>query len=159
MSAAAASSEPGPGEELLLGAVVTRTRAVSAAIFERRSDGGIHALALAGLFPPLVPIEAEPGSSRARKLARALKPEPGRVGEGVIGTVAVTGQAELLEDARQDPRVPLADDEALVIQSMIVLPLPGDRVLAVANTVDGQPFRESDLATLQALVADWASRS
>ncbi|MBK9991441.1 MAG: SpoIIE family protein phosphatase [Verrucomicrobia bacterium] len=134
------------------------TGALSACIFERTSENSMRGAALEGLFPPHRPLpEAVKGklTSRAKFIEQVLKYESFPVGEGVVGRVAATGKAEIIADAAVDARIVKHDDPALVVKSVIAVPLTfRDRffgVLAVVNPADGQPFTETDFSLVQSL--------
>ena len=134
------------------------TGALSACIFERTFDGLMRGAAIEGLFPPHRPIsEAMKGrlNTRAKFIEQVLKSETFQVGDGVVGGVAATGRGVLIADATTDPRIVKHDDPALVVKSVIAVPLTfRDRffgVLAVANPADGLPFTETDFSLVQSL--------
>ncbi|MFT3869971.1 MAG: SpoIIE family protein phosphatase [Nibricoccus sp.] len=134
------------------------TGALSACIFERRSDNTMRGAALEGLFPPHRPLPTsvkDKLTSRAKFIEQVLKSETFPVGEGVVGRVAETGKAELIVDAASDPRVVKHDDPALQVKSVIAVPLTfRDRffgVLAVTNPADGIPFNSVDFSLVQSL--------
>jgi GAF domain-containing protein len=82
------------------------------------------------------------------------------LGAGIVGSTAVTGEAELVADVRQDPRFVHQVDEAtgFVTRSVLSAPLKaGDQVLGVLQAInkrsgDGQ-FGESDKALLLGLAS------
>jgi sigma-B regulation protein RsbU (phosphoserine phosphatase) len=134
------------------------TGALSACIFERTPEEKMRGVALEGLFPPQRPIpESVKGkmTSRAKFIEQVLKSETFPVGEGVVGRVAASRKAELIGDAASDARIVKHDDPALLVKSMIAVPLTfRDRffgVLAVANPTDGQPFTDMDFSLVQSL--------
>jgi sigma-B regulation protein RsbU (phosphoserine phosphatase) len=134
------------------------TGALSACIFQRTERGTMRGVAVEGLFPPHRPLgDALKGQlvTRARFIEQVLKSEEFPLGEGIVGRVAETGQGELLPDAAADPRMVRHDDPALVVRSVIVVPLRfRDRsfgVLAVTNPAGDQLFTESDFTLMQSL--------
>lgn len=133
------------------------TGGLSACVFERQGDR-LRAVASEGLFPPHRPLPPESirrASSRARFLEQILKSEIFAVGEGLVGSVARSGEGILIPDAANDPRVVRHEDPALVIKSVIVVPISSRErniaVLAIANSTDGRPFGETDYSLAQSL--------
>ena len=80
-----------------------------------------------------------------------------KMGQGIAGTVAESGEALLLEDAYDHPKFYRGNDEATGYRtkSMITVPLKvGSRVTGVAqviNRLDGKPFDQDDLELFLAL--------
>jgi sigma-B regulation protein RsbU (phosphoserine phosphatase) len=138
--------------ERVVHAAILSTGALSACIFERRDDL-LRGVAVEGLFPPHRPL---PESSKVKITTRTkfveqiLKSEIFKVGEGLVGTAARTGQGILIENALDDPRVIKHDDPSLEVRSVIVVPISfRDRnlgVLAVVNPSDGGSFGETDFS-------------
>lgn len=143
----------------IIHAAVLSTGAMSACIFEKRPDDTLKGIAVEGLFPPQRPFpktkDKPEKRSRARFLESVLKSESYRIGEGLIGQVAKSRQAELITDARNDPRVVQHEDPALQLRSIIVAPVLFNNellaVLAVANPADGLAFTETDFSLVQSL--------
>ncbi len=138
-------------------AAILCTGALSACIFEKRSDNKMQGVAVEGLFPPHRPL---PPQARAaphpRPFYRAgVESEVFDLSEGVVGQVARTGEGVLIADAPADPRIVKHDDPALVVQSVIAAPIRfQDRtigVLAVTNPADGLPFTASDFSLVMSL--------
>lgn len=140
-------------------AAVLSTGALSACVFEQTGEGKLlKGVAVEGLFPPQNPL---PESSKVKLTTRAkfieqiLKSETVNYGEGLIGTVAETGKAVLIQNGNDDPRICKHDDPALEVKSIIAAPIVfRDRligVLAVANPVDGTGFNETDFSLMQSL--------
>jgi sigma-B regulation protein RsbU (phosphoserine phosphatase) len=134
------------------------TGALSACIFEETASGTMRGIAVEGLFPPHRPIPDEVRSrltTRAKFIEQVLKSEEFPVGEGIVGRVAGTGRAELVEDAAADPRVVRHDDPALAVRSVIAVPLSfrgrSFGVLAVANPADERAFTEAEFSLMQSL--------
>lgn len=134
------------------------TGALSACIFQRTDRDTMRGVAVEGLFPPHRPLgDALKGQlvTRARFIEQVLKSEEFPVGEGIVGRVAETGKGELLPDAAADPRMVRHDDPALVVRSVIVVPLRfrdhSFGVLAVTNPAGDQQFTESDFTLMQSL--------
>ena len=93
----------------------------------------------------------------------ALEPAPGsedagspvtgsRLGTGIVGSVAASGVAELVETTGEDPR---ATDAERAGASLVVAPLrAGDATLGVVGaTATGGPFRSADLKVVTAIAA------
>lgn len=143
--------------ERVVHAAILSTGALSACIFERRDDE-IRGVAVEGLFPPHRPL---PESSRVKITTRAkfieqiLKSEVFKVGEGLVGTAAKTGQGILIENALDDPRVIKHDDPSLEVRSVIVVPIlfreRNIGVLAIVNPSDGGSFGETDFSLAMSL--------
>jgi hypothetical protein len=93
----------------------------------------------------------------------ALRPAPGsgdvgspvdasRLGVGIVGGVAASGVAELVEDAASDPR---ATDAERAGGSVVAAPLRAGNVTlgVVGATAIGGPFRSADLKVVTAIAA------
>lgn len=139
-------------------AAVLSTGALSAAVFERTGRDALQGRAAEGLFPPQKPIpEAvrENLTTRAKFLEQVLRSETLGFGEGIIGSVARSGQGVLISDGMNDPRLVRHDDPALRVHSLIAAPMTfRDKlmgVLAVANPADGMTFTETDFSLVQSL--------
>lgn len=82
-----------------------------------------------------------------------------KIGQGIAGTVAETGEPLLLEDAYTHPKFHRGHDDATGYRtrSMITVPLKvGGRVTGVAqviNRLDGKPFDQDDLDLFLALAS------
>jgi sigma-B regulation protein RsbU (phosphoserine phosphatase) len=139
-------------------AAILSTGALSACLFERTADDHLQGVAAEGLFPPHRPL---PPNTRAKLATRAkfieqvLKSEVFSMGEGVVGAVAKTGEAVLIEDASKDPRIIKHEDEALRVRSIIVAPILFRKkvlgALAVVNPADGSAFTDTDFSLVQSL--------
>jgi len=125
----------------------------------------LRAGAVAGLFPPLVG-DSDPRldvevwkSSQVQELVRQC---PGRIGEGLVGTVAQTGAGLLIPDATKDSRVPDYSNALLKPRSLVFAPMRfrGEvlGVLATALPAGRDAFNANDLDLLESL-ADQASVS
>jgi sigma-B regulation protein RsbU (phosphoserine phosphatase) len=139
-------------------AAILCTGALSACIFEKRSDNRMQGVALEGLFPPHRPLPPQAKAkltTRARFIEQILKSEVFDISEGIVGEVARTGAGLLIADAAVDPRIVKHDDPALAVKSVIAAPIRfQDRtigVLAVTNPTDGLPFTESDFSLVMSL--------
>ena len=131
---------------------VSSTGALSACIFEVHGNE-LSAMAVEGLFPPQSPLPRGTNlqiSTRARFIEGILRSERIQVGQGLIGTVASTGQGVLVCDAADDPRVFHLSDPALEVHCMIAVPIQFQNkliaVLAVANSTGGRPFTQNDFS-------------
>jgi len=138
-------------------AAILSTGALSACVFERKGNE-LRGVAVEGLFPPQRPLpesSAEKISTRAKFIEGILRSEVFTVGEGVIGSVAKSGKALLIEDAKSDPRVVQHADPSLQVRSLVVAPIPFREevlgVLAVANPADGLAFNETDFSLIESL--------
>jgi len=138
-------------------AAVLSTGALSACVFERSNDT-LRGTAVEGLFPPhraLPPSSGIKVATRAKFIEQILRSEVFRVGEGLVGTAAQTGEGILIEDARNDPRVIHHDDPALQVRSVIVVPISfrdhNIAVLAIVNPSDGGAFNEMDFSMARSL--------
>ncbi len=98
--------------------------------------------------------------TKRKYLAEIVKKERVKIGEGIIGFVAQTGEALLISDALEDPRVPKTSTDFLLIRSMIVAPLLLRQsilgVFAVVNKRNEETFNDQDLRLLQQLAAQAA---
>ena len=138
--------------ERVVHASILRTGALSACIFERK-DNQLCGVAVEGLFPPHRPL---PESARAKITTRTkfveqiLKSEVFKVGEGLVGNAAKTGEGILIENALEDPRVIKHEDPSLEVRSVIVVPISFREknlgVLAIVNPSDGGSFGETDFS-------------
>ncbi len=133
------------------------TGALSAAIFEQAGDM-MRGVAVEGLFPPHRPLpEAvkDKLTTRAKFIQQVLKSEEFLIGEGIVGGVAQSKRGEFIANAEADPRIVKHDDPALVVRSIIAVPMIfRDRffgVLAVANPADGREFTATELSLMQSL--------
>jgi sigma-B regulation protein RsbU (phosphoserine phosphatase) len=143
--------------ERVVHAAILSTGALSACIFERQ-DELIRGVAVEGLFPPHRPL---PSSSRVKITTRAkfieqiLKSEVFKVGEGLVGAAAQTGEGILIENALEDPRVIKHEYSSLEVRSVIVVPIlfreRNIGVLAIVNPSDGGSFGETDFSLAKSL--------
>ncbi|HZZ58474.1 MAG TPA: GAF domain-containing SpoIIE family protein phosphatase [Opitutaceae bacterium] len=132
------------------------TGALSACIFEQTAAGSMRGVAVEGLFPPQRPLPpSQPAMTRSKFLEHVLKSEEFPLGEGIIGRVAQSRRPALVADAGADPRTVRHEDPALVLRSLIAVPLLFRErffgVLAVANPADERPFTEVEFSLLQSL--------
>ncbi|MEX0321828.1 MAG: SpoIIE family protein phosphatase [Puniceicoccaceae bacterium] len=143
--------------ERVVHATILSTGALSACIFERNGDQ-LRGVAVEGLFPPHRPLPQsvkDKITTRTKFVERVLKTEVFKVGEGLVGTAAKTGQGIIIENALEDPRIIKHDDPALVVRSVIVVPISfrdnNLGVLAVVNPSDGGSFGETDFSLAQSI--------
>ncbi len=139
-------------------ASIISTGALSACVFEKTSKNTMKGVAVEGLFPPHRPLPA--GSrvklaTRAKFIEQILRSEEFPMGEGVVGSVAESRKAELIEDGEKDARIVEHDDPALKVKTAICAPilfrddLIG--VLTVCNSSDGLPFTQTDFSLVQSI--------
>lgn len=136
---------------------ILSTGAMSACVFERTGNQ-LRGVAIEGLFPPHRPLPQharERISTRTKYLEQVLRAEVFDVGEGLVGNAALSGEGLFIEDARNDPRVVKHDDPALVVRSVIVVPISFRQfnigVLAIVNPSDGLSFGETDFSLAKSL--------
>lgn len=142
------------------------TRGCAGAIYLRGEQDGLTLRCSSGLFPPPYPGFPEEeflrAASRSTMLEAWLRDNPPPISGGVLEEIADTGRAVLIAQAEGDPRIPARTAELLRIDSFLAVPMRFQRkvigLVAVANRVDGLPFRRGDLNLLQTL-ADQASVS
>ena len=141
-------------------AAVLSTGALSACAYERAAGRPVARHRGRGPLPaPARRCRAKaarpPPATRAKFLEHVLRAENYAIGEGLIGSVAKSGQAVLIADAQRDPRVIVHADPSLVVRSLIIAPIMFRRdvlgVLAVANPADECPFNDMDLSLVQSL--------
>ena len=142
----------------MLHAAILSTGAMSACIFEKLGDDSLQGVAVEGLFPPQRELPKEfkaKDISRTHLLEKILHSETFKIGEGLVGQVAQSRQAEFIPNAKEDPRIVRHKDPALQIRSIIVAPVLFQdtliAVLAVANPADGLPFTETDFSLVESL--------
>ncbi len=88
-----------------------------------------------------------------------LKAMTVRIGQGIAGSVAATGEAELVLDAYADPRFDASYDEHSGVRTASLLAVPvkvKDEIIGVAeviNKVGGARFDRDDLVLFESLVA------
>ena len=113
-------------------------------------------------FPPLyVQCEAGTSTRRTEELEAQMRHQDFAIGEGVIGEVAKTGQAQLIEDVRAARVMLGTTTEFMRNRSLLVVPLRvRDEMLGVLAVLNKQrgSFGPDDQSLLQAL-ADQASLS
>lgn len=131
------------------------TNAEAGAIFLLEKDGiTLSAKVVQGLFPPLHNTQSYVLTKR-KYLIDKIKKDRIKVGEGIIGYVAKTGEALLITDAQNDSRVPKFNIDFLTMDSLILSPLKiRNRILgvfAVVNKQDKQKFNEDDMELLKSL--------
>jgi len=134
------------------------TSADAGAIFVKDDETPeiLQARVVQGLFPPLHEVSSDKLLSKRRFLAEYVKREKLRVGEGVIGQVAQSGQTLLIPDASADERVPKSAGELVPLEGLILAPLAVrgavQGVLVLINKrVEGVTFDEMDRDLVTAL--------
>ena len=158
---ASALSEGVTRQELnqrIVHASILSAGALSGCLFQKTGRGTLRGVAVEGLFPPHRPFTAavkESLTTRAKFIAEVLKSEEFPMGEGIVGRVAQTLRAELIEDASRDPAIVRHDDPALAIRSVIAVPMVfRDEffgVLVVANPVEDRPFTATEFSLIESL--------
>ncbi len=131
---------------------VISTGALSACVFELRGKE-LVAASVEGLFPPQSQLPKGTNmqiSTRARFIEGILRSQKIQLGQGLVGAVAESGKGLLLSDASSDPRIIPMEDPALVMRSLILVPIRFQErmiaVLGIANPADGSPFTQSDFS-------------
>lgn len=142
----------------IIHAAITNTGAMSACIFEKKSDDRFYRIAVEGLFPPQNQasiLALKHSSSRTEFFKNTYETESYAIGEGLVGSVAKTSKPILISRAKNDPRVIQHDDPALHIHSLMLAPVTYDgaliAILAVANPLTGVSFDAMDFSLLQSL--------
>ncbi len=125
----------------------------------------LRAVVTSGTFVPLTDaIEADElqRSSRFDYVEDMVRRRIIKLREGIIGEVAATDMAALIQDAELDPRIPRHAGDFLRVESVLAVPMRFHHevlgVVVVMNRVDGLGFTPSDQNLLQA-VADQSSVS
>ena len=138
-------------------ATILCTGALSACIFER-TENTMRGVAVEGLFPPHRPLTGLARgdlTTRAKFIEQVLKSDEFPIGEGIVGRVALSGKGELLADAAGDAGMVKHEDPALIVRSIIAVPLVFRGrffgVLAVANPVGDGLFTEMEFSLMQSL--------
>jgi signal transduction histidine kinase len=92
----------------------------------------------------------------AHGFAPEVQEESPRIGQGIVGRVARTGEPEILEDVRQDPDYYCADERT---RSQVTVPITlGDEVIGVIDVERSElaAFDEADRDRLQRLATQMA---
>jgi len=146
----------------ILAFVVESSRAQAGAVFlcDEDTPEFLQARVVQGLFPPL---NAVPDKMFARRqfLAEKVKKEKIRMGEGLVGRVALEAKPLLIADARNDPSVPPSANQIVPIETLMAAPLMArNQVLGVIVLInrfpEGSVFTQEDLDLLGVL-ADQAA--
>ncbi len=148
---------------IILESALETTEASAGAIFlfdEKRTQ--LDPRVVLNFFPPLY-AEATGSVSerRTEELEEQMREQRFAPGEGIIGEVAKTGHAQLVQDARAEGILRGTTTEYMRNRSMLVVPLRvRDEMLGVMAVLNKQrgSFGEDDKSLLQAL-ADQASLS
>lgn len=145
-------------QQRVVHAAVVCTGALSGCFFERTPRLTMRSAAVEGLFPPHRPLSDEAKAkltTRAKFIEQVVKTEEFPISEGIVGRVARTRKGELVRDATSDEVIVKHDDPALMVGSVIVVPLQfRDRffgVLAVTNPVGGSMFAQDDFHLMESL--------
>ena len=156
----AVALEENPSKESLMQrivrAAIDSTGATSACLYERKDIDLLRPAAIEGLFPPQTQIPDDVKDklgTRSRFIEQVLRSETIRMGQGIIGEIAAKSQGELVRNGLEDHRLIHHDDPALVVKSMLVVPLRFNQrcfgVLALANPSHRGPFTETDFELVQ----------
>jgi len=113
-----------------------------------------------GIYPPLAPVPALARVNTAA-LKRYFQETPIPIGETILGEAVKSGQALLVRDAREDPRLGAnREDDILFVSSLIAVPLVvSKRVLGVISTLkraENRHFQDTDFQHLKTF-AEYAS--
>ena len=148
---------------IILDSALETTEASAGAIylFDQRTKRLAPRVVL-NFFPPLY-VECANGNSarRTEELEAQMRHQGFAIGEGVIGEVAQSGQARLVDDARAEGIMLGTTTEFMRNRSMLIVPLRvRDELLGVLTVINKQrgSFGSDDESLLQAL-ADQASLS
>ncbi len=108
-----------------------------------------------GLFPPLRPIKVVGSAVKEKTLVDLFKAEKIKIGEGLFGQVAATGEPLFIRNALEDERVIQPARDIIEIKSLIVVPLKTGSdifgVMAVINRQDRDSFYDTDLGVLSTM--------
>ena len=144
--------------ERIVHAAILSTGALSGCVYEKNEENRLTGVVVEGLFPPQRPLAGEENAqltTRAAFIEKVLRSESFEMGEGIIGSVAKSGQGLIIADATNDPRVSRHKDPSLNIRSLIVVPIhfreKNFGILAVANPSDGLAFGETDFSLVDSL--------
>jgi len=141
--------------KMIMNCVISVSNASAGAIFLLSSDKKeLTVETVEGLFPPLHKTSGYV-SSKAKYIMERFKAERIKLGEGIIGEVAKTGNPILIKRAENDPRVPEVSTDFLKINTMVITPLKIKEevvgVIALVNKKDDTRFTEMDNTMLRAL--------
>jgi sigma-B regulation protein RsbU (phosphoserine phosphatase) len=167
MGEAVSTENVGQGEflDMVLRCAVRTMGAQSGAIFLLDEQKKLlTAAVVVGAFPPPHPLPQTTASakvaSKSRFLEQAIKAEPQKVGEGIIGGVAHSAEPVLITNGANDPRVPKFDDPIWRIETMMAVPLLLRNetlgVMAIVNKSGPAPYTEGELSVFTSL-ADQAT--
>lgn len=141
--------------KMIMNCVISVSNASAGAIFlisDNKKELTVETVE--GLFPPLHKTSSYV-SSKAKYIMERFKAERIKVGEGIVGEVAKTGNPILIKKAENDPRVPEVSTDFLKIKTMVITPLKIKEevvgVIALVNKKDDTRFTEMDDAMLRAL--------
>ncbi len=124
----------------------------SLCIFTLEKDESLRAAGIAGAFPPL---QKSTGYvlTKPKYILESLRREKIKVGEGLIGEIAISKEALYLPDAQSDPRIKNLDT-AIQIGSFVAAPMIKDGKLTgiicgINNRRDGVLISPEQFATLK----------
>ena len=147
---------------IILESALETTEASAGSIFLLSDKKELDPRLVLNFFPPLyVEVSSNLSERRTESLEEQMREQRFALGEGVIGEVAKSGQAQLIIDARADGILQGTTTEYMRNRSMIVVPLRvRDEILGVMAVLNKQrgSFNEDDKSILQTL-ADQASLS
>ncbi len=128
----------------------------SLCIFTLEEDGYLRAAGIAGAFPPL---QKSTGYilTKPKYILESLRREKIKVGEGIIGEIAVSKEAIYLPSAQKDQRIRDLDT-VIRIEGLVAAPMVKDGKLTgvicgVNNRRDGVEISPEQFATLKFIAA------
>ena len=119
-------------------------------VFTLEKDGYLVAKGVFGSFPPMH-CASRHVLTKPVHLMAALKSEKIKVGDGVVGEVAFTGEGVLIEDAAEDPRL---SNAPVLIDTFMAVPMRRDGcvvgVICAANNIHHDaPFTPEQFSALR----------
>lgn len=140
---------------IILDFITTSLEAQSGAIFILdETDDTLTAKVVRGPFP-LAHKSSSITFTRRRLLTDKLKKDKIKVGEGIIGLAAETGEPILISEAENDPRISDLKTDIVPLRSLMLAPLKNrDALLGVfvlANRQDNTRFLQQDMELLESL--------
>ena len=126
----------------------------SLCIFVKDDEGMLRAAGVAGAFPPLHK-SSERVLTKPRYLLESLKKEKIRYGDGFIGRIALTAEAEIMNDASQ---APLFANSPITIETIMGVPMIYEGnvigvICAVNNTHAASAFSPEQFNALKFMSA------
>ena len=144
--------------QLILHAAILSSGALSGCVYEKGEENRLTGAAVEGLFPPQRSLDEkvlEETNTRAAFIEKVLRSESFEMGEGIIGSVAKSGQGLIIADAKSDSRLCRHKDSSIIVHSLIVVPIRFKErnfgILAVANPSSGLAFDEADFSLVDSL--------